>query len=195
MMSQEGRALLDIARGAVAERLGGPAQSVPNEPWLSTPRAAFVTVRKGPHLHGCIGTVEATRPLGSTIARNATLAAFDDPRSRPLRYTELDSVRFEISVLTPPQKMTFASEEDARKQLAKHHDGAILSDGYKRGVLLPQVWKTLPDPQAFFDALKQKAGIDGPLSSEATIERFQVESFAEPGYGDPEVSFESRSQR
>jgi len=183
--AQHGDMLLKIARGSVEERLGGPELDVPDDAWLQRLGAAFVTLRKGPRLHGCIGTVDAVRPLGATVAHNAKLAAFDDPRSAPLGYGELDAVRIEVSVLSASQPFPVSSEADAIARLVPFVDGVVLSFGQHRGVFLPQVWQSIPDPASFLRALKEKASLPaGFWAPELELHRFGVEKFCEPGYGD-----------
>jgi AmmeMemoRadiSam system protein A len=185
LSSSQQKVLLEIARGAIEERLGGPALEVPSDAWLQRKSAAFVTLRKGPHLHGCIGTTEAARPLAAAVARNAVLAAFEDPRSRPLRYPELGDVRIEVSVLEEPRPLPFASEADAISKLEPYVDGVVLSFGRFHGVFLPQVWRSIPDPRAFLSALGEKAGLPpGFWDPRIELSRFGVEKVCEAGYGE-----------
>lgn len=188
MNREHGNRLLEIARAAVTARLGGTPERVPRVRWLDEPGAAFVTLRReGGRLHGCIGNVEPEEGLGDTVAKNATLAAFEDPRSRPLRPSELEDVRFEVSVLGPPSPLPVASEHDAWEKLRPGIDGVILSRGAKRALFLPQVWRSLPDPREFLAKLKAKAGLPPTYwDDKMELETFQVESFAEPGYPEDE---------
>ncbi len=188
MTPEDGKALLQIARRAVGERLGGPAEEVARGRRLNEPGAAFVTVRRGARLHGCIGNVEPEGALGDAVARNAKLAAFEDPRSRPLRSAELADVRFEVSVLGKPAPLPVTSEADACARLRPGVDGVILSRGARRALFLPQVWRSLPEPQEFLSRLKEKAGLSPALwDDKVRLETFQVESFAEPGYKEEEA--------
>lgn len=178
-----GPVLLSIARDAIAARLGGPPCRIPNHPWLAVPRAVFVTIRKGTRLHGCIGTTEPSRTLGEAVARNARLAAFEDPRTRPLEPEELPEVRIEVSILGAPEPVPFDDEVSARAALRPHVDGVVLSHGHHRGLFLPQVWSSLPDPKAFLNALKEKAGLPADFWDDGIeLSRFGVVAFHEPGY-------------
>lgn len=184
MISQhQGETLLRIARESLASRFGSPSPVIPSEPWLNEPRGAFVTVRSGPRLHGCIGTIEPVRSLGATVARNAELASFEDPRSRPLTRDELEQVRLEVSVLSRPEPLPIRGLEDACAKLRPHVDGVVLVWGRHRGVFRPQVWGSLPDPRDFLHALTEKAGLRG-WRDDITLERFAVEKFTEPGYAE-----------
>lgn len=177
----DGAVMLALARAAVHERLGGPPAVVPTGDWLRDPAATFVTIRHGDgSLHGCIGTLEARRPLAEELRHCAIQAAFHDPRSRPLRSDELVDARFSISVLGPRSAIEFDDEADARRKLEPHVDGVVLTWRGHRGVFLPQVWDQLPDPAAFLDQLKRKAGLATSFwADDVTLERFAVDKFAE----------------
>lgn len=126
---------------------------------LRAPGAAFVTLEKAGQLRGCIGTLEAHQPLAADVAENAFNAAFRDPRFPPVREEELDTLEIHISVLTPPEPLSFTSEADLLAQLRPHRDGVILQDGWHRGTFLPSVWDSLPQPREFLTHLKLKAGL------------------------------------
>lgn len=126
---------------------------------LTQPRATFVTLNVQRALRGCIGTLEATRPLISDVAHNAFAAAFSDPRFAPVTRAEIKMLEIHISVLTPPEAMTFRSESDLLRQLQPGIDGLILAEGRRRGTFLPAVWESLPDPNDFLRHLKMKAGL------------------------------------
>lgn len=125
---------------------------------LARQRATFVTLQKQRQLRGCIGTLDAIRPLAVDIAENAFSAAFRDPRFPPLDAHELSGLDVHLSILTPPEPMTFTSEQDLLNQLRAGTDGLILVDGHRRGTFLPSVWESLPEPEQFLRHLKQKAG-------------------------------------
>lgn len=182
-----GPTLLGIARGAVRARLHGAPIAIPAFAWLDEPGAAFVTLRRGGRLHGCIGTIERTRPLGATVARHATLAAFEDPRSRPLSARDLDEVRIEVSVLAEPVDMPFSCEQDAIGKLEQARRGVVLSVHGRRAVFLPQVWAALPSGRDFLARLKEKAGLSAAYWHDAMeLAQFSVSSFAEEGFGKDE---------
>ena len=130
---------------------------------LAAKAATFVTLRRNNRLRGCIGTVEATRPLLLDVIDNAYRAAFKDPRYPPLQAGELRGISLSISVLTAPSPLQYGDEADLLGKIRRQTDGLILHGSARRGVFLPQVWKELDDPQDFVAGLKQKAGIDGPL--------------------------------
>jgi AmmeMemoRadiSam system protein A len=122
-------------------------------------RASFVTLEKGGRLRGCIGSLEAWRPMVVDVVENAFAAAFRDPRFPPLRADEAADLAIHLSLLTPAVAMTFSSEADLLAQLQPGVDGLILSEGPCRGTFLPSVWAELPTPQLFLTQLKRKAGL------------------------------------
>jgi uncharacterized protein len=121
--------------------------------------ATFVTLQKHHQLRGCIGMLEAVRPLAEDIAENAFLAAFRDPRFPPLSADEFGDLDIHLSILTPSEPIAFTTEQDLITQLQPGVDGLILEEGRRRGTFLPSVWEQLPGPEQFLRHLKQKAGL------------------------------------
>jgi len=180
-MSELGTALLRLARNAIAGHFGLPTTRVPDLPALRQPAATFVTLSQHGNLRGCIGSLEAWRPLLRDVQENAIAAAFRDPRFTPLRREELAITRVEVSLLTPPVAMSFTSEADALAQLRPDVDGLIFSAGARRSTFLPQVWEQLPEPADFLAHLKQKAGLPATYwGSDVRLERYTVEKWQEP---------------
>jgi len=174
--------LLDVARDAIAYELGmAPGaercgEAVPPE-WAEE-RAVFVTLTIGGELRGCIGSLEAWRPLAEEVAANARAAAFEDPRFPPLTKKELERLEIRISILSPPEEITFTSEEDLLKQIRPGADGLILQEGFRRGTFLPSVWEELPDKERFWAHLKLKAGLPpGYWSDTLRVFRYTTDSF------------------
>ncbi len=126
---------------------------------LAELRATFVTLEKDHQLRGCIGMLEALRPLAEDIAKNAYSAAFNDPRFPPLQAGELDGLDIHLSILTPAEPVSFSSEQNLLAQLQPGIDGLILEEGHRHGTFLPSVWESLPEPEQFLRHLKQKAGL------------------------------------
>ena len=140
--------------------------------------ATFVTLELRGALQGCIGMLHATRPLAVDVARNAYAAAFKDPRGRVLTENDLGALSIHISLLSPPEPMSFISEEDLLAQLRPGDDGLILEEGANRGTLLPAVWKTIPDRRAFVNHVKLKAGLPGNYwSNTLQASRYTAEYF------------------
>ena len=155
--------LLKTARDAIKHGLnkGCPLavnlEDYPKE--LSKTGASFVTLEKNGHLRGCIGMLEATRPLIEDIAENAYSAAFRDPRFPPIDENELEQLDIHLSILSPSEPILFVSEEDLISQIRPGIDGLIIQEGARRGTFLPSVWESLSKPEQFLNHLKQKAGL------------------------------------
>lgn len=138
-------------------------------------RATFVTLTISQQLRGCIGVLEAREPLIVDVANNAYSAAFSDPRFPPLSRLERGRLAIKISILTPPEPLTFDSEADLIDKLRPNVDGLILEEGAHRGTFLPSVWESLPDRHEFLRHLKHKAGL-GPeyWSDSIRVQRYRA---------------------
>ncbi len=100
---------------------------------LKEKRGAFVTLKRGGKLRGCIGNIIATTPLYKTVEIMARAAALDDPRFQPMKESELNDLEIEISALTPLERI----ESIDQIEVGKH--GLYLKRGWSSGLLLPQV--------------------------------------------------------
>ena len=179
--SSPGEVLIPIARSAIGDIFGLDFDAREDHAFLHEAGACFVTLTRASRLRGCIGTLEAHRTLLQDVKANAKAAAFLDPRFEPLTATEFRTTRVEISLLTPPEPLAFADQDDALAQLRPGIDGVILAYGNKRGTFLPQVWEQLPDPRRFFAHLKQKAGLSADFWAEdVRLSRYTVTKWAEP---------------
>ena len=97
------------------------------------PLGAFVTLRLGKELKGCIGSLIPTGPLYKTIVEMSIAAGRDDNRFSPLTKDEYPLLNLEISVLSPLKKITNINEIE----LGKH--GIYIKKGLHSGTMLPQV--------------------------------------------------------
>ena len=172
--------LLRLARESIRQGLTHgtplPVELAPLPDSLKAVRATFVTLEEHGQLRGCIGTLEAYRPLAQDIAENAYAAAFQDPRFPPVREDELDKLEIHLSLLTPAEPMRFQSEQDLIAQLRPGVDGLILAERGRRGTFLPSVWEQLPEPVQFLEHLKLKAGLPaGYWSDSIKIYRYETE--------------------
>ncbi len=171
--------LLDLAESTLHEVLGLPGRTLPppDGGLITAPGASFVTLMHDERLRGCIGTLEAVRPLHEDVRANTRAAALDDPRFPPLRREELAGLELSLSVLSPPAPLDFIDERDLVEQLQPGIDGVILEADSHRGTFLPSVWSTLPDPVEFLIQLRRKAGLPGDLPLErTTLWRYTTES-------------------
>lgn len=175
-----GPTLLYLARAAIAGQLGKPAPVAGTPAALRQPGACFVTLTRQGALRGCIGSLEAWRPLADDVRENAIAAAFRDPRFAPLAADELASTRIEVSLLTPAEPLAFTDEADALAQLQPEIDGVIFECDGRRSTFLPQVWEQLPAPRQFMAQLKQKAGLPADFWSDSVkLSRYRVEKWKE----------------
>lgn len=146
-------------------------------PTLRVVRATFVTLEVHHQLRGCIGTLEARRPLIEDVVANAQAAAFEDPRFPPVTSAEVGVLDIHISILSPMEMMTFVDEADLLRQVRPGVDGLVLEDRGRRGTFLPAVWEKVPDPRRFLAHLKMKAGLSADYwSPTVRVWRYTVES-------------------
>lgn len=141
-------------------------------------RACFVTIEISRRLRGCIGTLQAYRPLIIDIVANAQAAAFKDPRFEPLSSEEFKKITLQVSVLSNPEPLQFSSEEDLLTKIQPKIDGLIITDLNHRGTFLPSVWDQLPNKVDFWQHLKLKAGLPPDYwSNSIKVQRYTTESF------------------
>lgn len=181
--------LLQIARASIVHGFshGAPLEEVDllearlMDGALESPGATFVTLKEYGELRGCVGSLETKLPLAVDVARNAYGAAFMDSRFVGLQASEQEAIRIEITVLSPHEAISAASEAQLLAQLEPGTDGLVLECNGRRATFLPQVWEQLTDPQQFVDQLKLKAGL-APRHWPDAIKayRYRAESFAEP---------------
>ncbi|WP_310448467.1 AmmeMemoRadiSam system protein B [Thiobacillus sp.] len=177
---EKGPVLLKLARSGIAAALGQSAAFDARHVWLQAPGASFVTLTRQGELRGCIGTLEAHRPLGEDVRENAVAAAFRDPRFAPLSLAEFDAIRVEVSLLSPAEPLGAASEREALASLRPHVDGVVFEFGHYRSTFLPQVWEQLPDPVEFLAQLKRKAGLSMNFwDTDVRLSRYTVSKWKE----------------
>ena len=184
LTEEERTILLRLARQAMELGVCGvtEAKELPNpSPALLEPRGAFVTLRKRGDLRGCIGHVETSAPLYRTVQECAVAAALGDPRFRPATPDEAPSLHIEISVLSTPVEI-------APERVVVGEHGLIITQGPRRGLLLPQVPVTWNwDREQFLEETCIKAGLPSDAWKKgARIEAFTAEVFEEPA--EPSVS-------
>jgi uncharacterized protein len=155
----DGRKLAGLAATVVSARLAvRPLRHwPPSSPALRAWGASFVTLEALGRLRGCIGTLEATRPLYLDVVRN-TVRAMVDPRLPPVIPDEWPGLDVCVSVLSRPVAVDAPSRAGLLAALRAGTDGLILTDGRRRATFLPTVWAKLPDPDQFVAALLVKGG-------------------------------------
>ncbi|MDB2384640.1 AmmeMemoRadiSam system protein A [Endozoicomonas sp.] len=157
------RELLRLARQVIVKGCTisePPALNTENYPDIfNKTLATFVTLQKHGNLRGCIGSLQATRPLIEDIIHNAFASAFRDSRFQPVTEHELAELQVEISILSPMALMPVSSEEELLKAMIPGKDGIYLQSPNYSATFLPQVWEQLPEPLDFLNQLKKKAGL------------------------------------
>ena len=197
---EQRRALLGIAHQAILcalERRPFP-EAPPFASGLAEPRGVFTTLYLRGELHhelggelhreshseshlelhrqlrGCVGYALPIAPLYRAVAETARAAAFDDSRFLPVTLEEASQLEVSLSVLS---RLVAILPEAV--EVGRH--GLLISDGVRRGLLLPQVpveygW----DRETFLEQTCRKAGL--PLDAwrkTATIEAFTAEVFSD----------------
>lgn len=156
-----------MARAAIEARFAGRSyvpEPLPDD--VDRPHGVFVTLHERGELRGCIGHIEPTCDrLSDEVVAVAPLAAFRDPRFPPLAESELPEIDVEVSVLTPPEPVHDRGQLDAKRY------GVVVTAGWRRGVLLPDLDGVDTVEQQLSIALR-KGGIS-PHEAYA-IERFEV---------------------
>ena len=135
--------------------------------WMTSQRAGvFVSLHKDGELRGCIGTIMPwTGCVADEIIALAIEAGTRDPRFYPVRADELQDLEYNVDVLSTPEK-TDKTQLDAKRY------GVIVTNGGRRGLLLPDLEGVDTPGQQIAIAL-QKAGIRSNEPYE--LERFTVE--------------------
>jgi AmmeMemoRadiSam system protein A len=137
-----------------------------SEELLSSRRGAFVTIKKDGMLRGCIGTIEPAQiNLATEIIENAISAGLKDPRFDPVEEEELSELVYSVDVLMKPEPISFLEELDVEKY------GVIVSKGFRKGLLLPNI-EGVDTPQEQVRIALNKAGI--PEYEDYKLERFEV---------------------
>jgi len=171
--------LLKLARKTIADKLC-IAENIDlpsfDEDIFKEKCGAFVTIHIKGDLRGCIGYIEGIKTIPETVKDMAMASAFSDPRFSSLTKEEYKKIDIEISILSPIEKVNDVSE------IVVGRDGVIITRGYNRGLLLPQVpveqgW----DKNTFLTHTCFKAGLpaDSWKKPDVLIEKFSAQVFSE----------------
>lgn len=178
---------ISLAKAAILVGLNQPntfnlEQALRTYPVLEENAAVFVTLTTKPNeqLRGCIGSLQAYRPLYKDIIANAQAAALRDPRFPPLTLKEFKHINIEVSILTKPVAVTYHDVKDLKNKVTPLLDGIVLNYKGKQATYLPQVWEELPHFYTFFSSLCQKAALPSNcLSLHPKISTYQVKKYKE----------------
>lgn len=190
LTQEQGKALLWLARETIARQLGMEAQEPGGEiaarlqdTELQEKQGTFVTLKEHGDLRGCIGSLAAIDSIVEGVKRNALHAAFEDSRFNPVGKEELGAIEVEVSILTEPSPLVYASAEELLSALPVGRDGVIIRKGMQGATFLPQVWEQLSDPRDFLSHLCRKAGLPADAWRSGTLDVFtyRVQYFEEHG--------------
>lgn len=185
LTNEERRILLRFAREALVEGVQGKSLepldlgSLPAQ--LTQLGATFVTLTADRELRGCIGSLEAVRPLAEDVRVHAVAAALDDYRFPPVQVHEVEQLTVEISRLTAPQLIDAHDAEELLSKIRPGIDGVILKQGIRRATFLPQVWEKVPEKENFLALLCRKMGEDAKCWRDEDVQvlTYRVEKFQE----------------
>ena len=128
--------------------------------FLAQNGATFVTLTLNEQLRGCIGSLQAYRPLLDDLISNAYAAAFEDPRFYELTLDEFKKVKIEISILSTPLEVIYKDIEDLKSKIKPNIHGVILQKDGRRSTFLPQIWEQVPSFEEFFSHLCYKGSFE-----------------------------------
>ena len=180
LVDREKQTLLELARRVLTAAVERREflDSLPVIEILERPAGAFVTLRRRGRLRGCIGQLACADPLVQVVVHCARAAALEDPRFEPVLPHELPELDIELSVLSPLFEMS-------SEQIAVGRHGLLITRGWQRGVLLPQVAAEYGWPaKRFLEETCLKAGLerDAWKHPDTRVEAFTAEIFSESDF-------------
>lgn len=126
----------------------------------------FVSIKENGNLRGCIGTIGAVQTsIAEEIIENAVSASTRDPRFSPIEQDELELLTISVDVLGKMQPIDSQDELDVKRY------GVVVTKGYKRGLLLPNL-EGVDTVEEQIAIAKSKAGIGE--KEKVQLERFEV---------------------
>lgn len=126
----------------------------------------FVSIHKHGYLRGCIGTIFPTKDnIAEEIIGNAISAATADPRFDSITEDELPWLDINVDILSEPEAIASKDDLDVRKY------GVIVTSGYKRGLLLPDL-DGVDTVDEQISIAKKKGGIGD--HEKYSMQRFEV---------------------
>jgi len=140
-----------------------------SEEMINQKAGVFISLKKFGDLRGCIGTFMPTQEnIAQEIIKNAISAAVDDSRFSPVNASELEDLSISVDVLSAPEEVKDISQFDPKKY------GVIVSSGYKKGLLLPDL-EGVDTVEYQIDIAKRKAGIYP--NEKVKLYRFEVKRY------------------
>ena len=184
LSNDDGHTLVKTARMIVTQYLNGTKPKLEKEftDNFSFKSGVFVTLNSTLGLRGCIGYPLPDKSLFNALEDAAISAATKDPRFPAVKSKELDSITFEVTILTPPKKVVVSKPEEYLSKIKVGRDGLIVKHGFYSGLLLPQVpieygW----NEKEFLEYTCEKAGLPKNYwkNSETEIQKFEGIVFKE----------------
>jgi AmmeMemoRadiSam system protein A len=173
MKAKEESAYVRLARETIKnyikhEKIIAPPLNLPKE-MINQKAGVFVSLKKIGNLRGCIGTFMPTQEnIAQEIIKNAISAAIEDPRFSSVNATELEELTISVDILSAPEEVDDISHLDPKKY------GVIVSSGYKKGLLLPDL-KGVDTAGEQVDIARRKAGIYP--DEKVKLHRFEVKRY------------------
>lgn len=185
LSNEEGHTLVKTARMIVTQYLKNGTKSKLEKEFtdnFSFKSGVFVTLNTTLGLRGCIGYPLPDKSLFNALEDAAISAATKDPRFPAVKSKELDSITFEVTILTPPKRIVVSKPEEYLSKIKVGRDGLIVKHGFYSGLLLPQVpieygW----NEKEFLEYTCEKAGLPKNYwkNSETEIQKFEGIVFKE----------------
>ena len=178
LTAEEKKLCIQIVKESIAHRLGITDQ-IPPCPDIDIFKAKehglFVTLHKNAQLRGCIGYIQPYNTLYLSLVDLAKMAAFKDPRFKPVTKDEYPELDYEISILSELYPVTDHNE------ITVGRDGLIVIHQNSSGLLLPQVATQYNcDRDTFLKQTCHKAGLDASIlhDKKTQVLRFEAEVFS-----------------
>jgi uncharacterized protein (TIGR00296 family) len=176
---KDGQILVKTARMVVTDYLKNGSKTELGKKFqedFSFNSGVFVTLNNPLGLRGCIGYPLPDKKLFNALEEAAISAATEDPRFPPVKFEELDSITFEVTVLTPPTKIEVSDSQEYLSKIKIGQDGLIVKYGYNSGLLLPQVpveygW----NEKEFLEYTCEKAGLPKEYWQKEDVEILKFE--------------------
>jgi len=142
---------------------------------LQNQMGIFISIfeKNNDKLRGCIGTHKPARKnIAEEIIYNSLFCAFDDQRFPSLVKNELNSIYFEVSLLSKTVQVKNLKELDP-----KIFGIIILSENERQALLLPSI-EGIDAVEKQLSIICQKANID-PTKEKINLLKFKVKKFSE----------------
>jgi len=160
----------ELARRSLEHRVRSGANlplpdGLPDE-LLMKKAGVFVSLHKNGRLRGCVGTIGPTTScVAREIIQNAVSAGLSDTRFELVTEAELPYLTYKVDVLSEPEPISGPEELDVRRY------GVIVSSGFKRGLLLPNL-DGIDTVEEQISIARRKAGLSE--KEKVKLERFEV---------------------